>query len=335
MSEKHPLSNIQLFNLSSIMQNMTNQHYRQLEKVVAYIDDCKTRRLPFSIVAAYWHVGRLVNVALSESLATDFLEQLVAALQSYQAANLSRYRIRQCMRFYLAFPDWAEVYPELSWTHYTMLLRLPEAEQRNYYAKIAAKHHWTSAQLRRQIASKQYERTHARSNYLPLIKDNYILEFTELPSPLNFSERTLELALIDKLQDFLLELGNGFSFVARQKLITTETGKRLFIDLVFYHIELNCFVLIDLKITPLNHHDVGQMDMYVRLFEDRYRRKDDQPTIGIVLCPTIDPTIVKYSVIADQKQVFASTYQLSTPLENDLPPNLLQQMTAQLQSVSK
>lgn len=283
------------------MQNLPNPLTQQLDQVVAYIADCKARRLPYSVVAAYWHVGRLtVSNCPEPSQQATYLLRLAKRFETYPEAGMTPTRLRQCVRFFTAFPEWTSVHPELSWTHYQILQRLTTPEQRAYYSHTAAAHHWSTQQLRRQIQSQQYERIHAPSSYLPFIKDTYILEFTDLPTADKFSESTLENALIDKMQDFLLELGNGFSFVARQKMITTATGKRFYIDLVFYHIELRRFVLIDLKITPLGHADIGQMDMYVRLYENRYRQATDQPTIGVVLCPSKDPTIVQYSVISER-----------------------------------
>lgn len=146
-----------------------------------------------------------------------------------------------------------------------------------------------------------------------MIRDKYVLEFVELPPQEHLLERDLEQAVLDQLQYFLLELGSGFAFVGRQKRIITETGKQFFIDLVFYHVHHKCFVLIDLKTGELSHRDIGQMDMYVRLYDHKYRGPADAPTAGIILCTAKDQSLVKYSMLRDSPQVFASTYILYLP----------------------
>jgi len=149
------------------------------------------------------------------------------------------------------------------------------------------------------------------------IRDPYVLEFLHIPASTSYLEQDLEQALIDKLRHFLLELGKGFSFVGRQYRISTETTE-FYIDLVFYHYILKCFILIDLKTGKLTHQDIGQMDMYVRLFEDRIKTEGDNPTIGIILCTEKDETIVRYSVLKDSRQLFASRYKLYLPSEQEL-----------------
>lgn len=151
-----------------------------------------------------------------------------------------------------------------------------------------------------------------------IIKDPFVLEFLQVKQGANISEKELETALIDKLKHFLLELGNGFAFVDRQHRITTETGMHFYIDLVFYNYILKCFLLIDLKMTKLTHQDIGQMDMYVRIFEDLRKQEGDNPTIGLILCTEKDRTVVKYSVLNDSKQIFASKYQTYLPTEKQL-----------------
>ena len=146
-----------------------------------------------------------------------------------------------------------------------------------------------------------------------IIKDPFVLEFLNVKQGEKLSERELETALIDKLQQFLLELGNGFAFVGRQHRITTETGKHFYIDLVFYNYILKCFLVIDLKTEELSHQDIGQMDMYVRMFEDLRKQEGDNPTIGLILCTEKDKTVVKYSVLNESKQIFASKYQTYLP----------------------
>lgn len=224
---------------------------------------------------------------------------------------------------------------ELSWSHYRLLIRVEKPEARTWYMNEAAEQNWSVRVLERQINSLYYERLkmsrdkkavvkEMQEQTKPLaasspdfIKDPYVLEFLDLRDKHSFRESDLEQAIIGKLQAFMLELGRGFAFVARQQRISTET-KDFFIDLVFYNYLLKCFVLIDLKTGELTHQDIGQMDMYVRLYEDKYKSSDDNPTIGIILCTDRDETVVKYSVLKENKQLFASKYKLYLPSEKEL-----------------
>ncbi|MBA4416733.1 MAG: DUF1016 domain-containing protein [Syntrophus sp. (in: bacteria)] len=224
---------------------------------------------------------------------------------------------------------------ELTWTHYRLLIRVEKEKAREWYMNEAADQNWSTRALERQINSLYYERLIMSKDKAPVmeemrektapfapapedfIKDPYVLEFLGLPDVRQFRESELEQAIVDKLQAFMLELGRGFAFVARQKHISTET-KDFFVDLVFYNYILKCFVLIDLKTGELTHQDIGQMDMYVRLYEDKLKGPDDNPTIGIILCTEKDATVVKYSVLKENKQLFASKYKLYLPTEQEL-----------------
>jgi len=225
--------------------------------------------------------------------------------------------------------------PELTWTHYRLLMRVENPKARAYYLTESADQSWSVRALERQINSLYYERILASRNREPVveemrqkttalapqpqdfIKDPYVLEFLGLQDKSHLRESELEQAIIDKLQAFLLELGKGFAFVARQQHIRTET-KEFFVDLVFYNFILKCFVLIDLKSGELSHQDIGQMDMYVRLYEDKFKASDDNPTIGIILCTEKDETIVKYSVLEENQKLFAAKYKLYLPTEQEL-----------------
>jgi predicted nuclease of restriction endonuclease-like (RecB) superfamily len=197
----------------------------------------------------------------------------------------------------------------------------------DYYCREAREQNWTVRQLERHIKSQSFLRLlstqaststlSSATDHLEFIKDPYVLEFLQLPETGQLKESRLEQAIIDELQKFLLELGKGFSFVARQMRISTETS-HFFIDLVFYNYLLKCFVIIDLKTGRLSHQDIGQMDMYVRMFDDLKRGEDDNPTIGIILCDSKDETVVKYSVIKENPQLFASKYQRILPTEEEL-----------------
>jgi len=224
---------------------------------------------------------------------------------------------------------------DLSWSHYRNLMRVENPKARQYYINEAANQNWNVEQLKRQINSFYYERLIAtndkqavineaneklkplETNLNEIIKDPNILEFLGLKQDRKYLEQEIEQAIIDNLQTFLLEFGKGFAFVARQQHIRTET-KDFYIDLVFYNYLLKCFVLIDLKTNELTHQDVGQFDMYVRMYDDLKRTETDNPTIGILLCTDKDETIVKYSVLKDNEKLFASKYMLYLPTEKEL-----------------
>lgn len=228
---------------------------------------------------------------------------------------------------------------ELSWTHYRLLMRVENKNARNYYIEETIAQNWSTRALDRQISSFYYERllssknkkstaTEAKRNVRQLvlrpedfIKDPFVLEFLNLPSGSGYLEKDIEAAIISKLQQFLLEMGKGFSFVARQNRISAE-DEHFYVDLVFYNYILKCFVLIDLKLGKLTHQDIGQMDLYVRWFEDNEKTETDNPTIGIILCSQRNETIVKYSVLKESKQIFASRYKLYLPSEKELKKEL-------------
>ncbi len=223
--------------------------------------------------------------------------------------------------------------PNLSWTHYRILLKVESKTARDYYIKETAENNWSTRALERQVNSLYYERIissqdktavknealQKTKNLKPqdLLKDPYVLEFLDIKMDTKYLESELEEALISRLNEFLLELGKGFAFVARQKRIPTET-KNYYVDLVFYNYLLKCFVLFDLKVGELTHKDIGQMDFYVRYFEDNIKADNDNPTIGVLLCTYKDETLVKYSLLNDSKQLFASKYKLYLPTEKEL-----------------
>ena len=229
---------------------------------------------------------------------------------------------------------------ELTWTHYKMLMRVKKEEARIWYMNEAADSGWSTRQLERQINSFYYERLLASHDKAPVrgeaeekladmpsesfIKDPYVLEFLDIMEHTAYRENELERALLDKLQDFLLELGRGFAFVARQYRITVD-GDHFYCDLVFYNYILKCFLVIDLKIGKLIHEDIGQMDFYVRYFEKEVRQPNDHPTIGLILCSDKSDAMVKYTLLDDSKQLFASKYQLYLPTEEELRKELDQE----------
>ncbi|MCY7310151.1 MAG: PDDEXK nuclease domain-containing protein [Chitinophagaceae bacterium] len=234
---------------------------------------------------------------------------------------------------------WDTLRPELSWTHYRLLLAVENIEARKYYMNEAAENNWSTRLLERQINSFYYERllssknkkeiishtkkeaTTDKPSVLDFIKDPYILEFLNLSANATLYEKELETELLNKLQHFLLEMGKGFSFVARQQRISAD-GDDFFVDIVFYNYILKCFVLIDLKTGKLTHQDIGQMDFYVRYYEEKIKQKADNPTIGIILCAEKNETIARYSVLTENKRLFASKYKLYLPSEKELAKEL-------------
>lgn len=288
-----------------------------------------------AMVEAYWLIGqRIVEEEQSgqhkAEYGTRLIEELSTALTADFGKGFSYANLYNCRKFYLTFPDQEILYTacrDLSWSHLRLIMRLDLSQAIDYYCREARAQNWTVRQLERNIKSQSFQRllstqvspssTQAASAHLEFIKDPYVLEFLQLPEAGKVKESRLEQAIIDELQKFLLELGKGFSFVARQMRISTETT-HFFIDLVFYNYLLKCFVIIDLKTGKLSHQDIGQMDMYVRMFDALKRGEDDNPTIGIILCDSKDETIVKYSVIQESQQLFASKYQRILPTEEEL-----------------
>ncbi|MCB9351771.1 MAG: DUF1016 family protein [Lewinellaceae bacterium] len=270
---------------------------------------------------AYWLIGRLLalEAKVAREDAARVARHLARRLEQDLGPGYTPGKLRQMYELYRAFPDQSTLRPELSWSHYQLLLKVAYPDARNFYYEETAINHWSTRELARQIESRYYERQLAPGGP---IKKHFVLEFLGLEEAEKMQESCLEEALLDKLQHFLMELGKGFAFIGRQKRVVTSSGKQFYIDLAFYHFLLKCFVLVDLKIGELTHRDIGQMDMYVRLYEDKWRGEGDNPTLGIILCSRKDQTIVQYSVLKESRQLFASTYQLYLPTEEELSERL-------------
>ena len=294
----------------------------------------------FAMVTAYWNVGRLIvedeqqgNTRAEYGKA--ILADLAKRLTDEFGKGFDERELRRIRQFYLVFPKWDALRPELTWTHYRLLIRVQNEQARLWYMNEAAEQTWSSRQLDRQISVLYYERLlnstdtlsvrkEAENNLAQLapqefIHDPYVLEFLNLKNYPALHETDIEKSLINNLQSFLLELGKGFCFVARQKLMRYD-NEDFYVDLVFYHSILKCHVLIDLKLGKLTHQDVGQMDSYIRMFDDLYKHTDDNPTLGLILCSDKNEAVVKYSVLAEHRQIFASKYLLELPT-----PEVLQQ----------
>lgn len=291
--------------------------------------------------------GKKVIDTLSAGLATRFgsgfsaanlknFRQFYAIYQNRQIGYLPGSQLPATGKSYPLGSELVQSFsPLLSWSHYRALMRVADEKARQFYEQEAIDCGWSKVQLERQIHSSYYQRILANGGQLgltdvsrdrlpgetqdpeSLIKSPYVLEFLGLSDDPNLHESTLEKAIMDNLQAFLLELGKGFSFVARQKHIRFDEDD-FYIDLVFYNYLLKCFVLIDLKMGKLNHRDIGQMDGYVRLFEDRFKVAGDKPTIGLILCTGKSEAIAKYSILNESRQIFASEYLKYLPTEEQL-----------------
>ena len=292
------------------------------------------------MVTAYWNVGRLIvedeqKGHIRAEYGKAILADLSKRLTDEFGKGFDERELRRIRQFYLVFPKWDALRPELTWTHYRLLIRVQNEQARLWYMNEAAEQTWSSRQLDRQISVLYYERLlnstdtlsvrkEAENNLAQLapqefIHDPYVLEFLNLKNYPALHETDIEKSLINNLQSFLLELGKGFCFVARQKLMRYD-NEDFYVDLVFYHSILKCHVLIDLKLGKLTHQDVGQMDSYIRMFDDLYKHTDDNPTLGLILCSDKNEAVVKYSVLAEHRQIFASKYLLELPT-----PEVLQQ----------
>ena len=272
----------------------------------------------------------------------DLMSRVSAQLTAEFGAGFDRWNLYKMSQFYRLFPNLDALRPNLSWTHYRLLLRVDDQAARTWYMNEAADQNWSTRALDRQIGTLYYERLLASRDRKPVrdeaaekladlpitprefVRDPVLLEFLGLPGTGKLLESRLEDALLDNLQAFLLELGKGFAFVARQQRVSTES-KDFYIDLVFYNYLLKCFVLFDLTTDELTHQDIGQIDMYVRLYDDQRRGPDDGPTVGIILCAHKDHTVVRYSVLHRHEQLFASKYRLILPTEAELRAELIRE----------
>ncbi len=336
------MSNIDKLQLLPSTGNLT----ADIKAILTEARSVTVRAINTTMVSAYWLIGKRIVVeeqkgsdkaAYGEGLLKKLSKELTAEFgNGFSYANL--YNMRQ---FYMTYSNSEIFYTlcrELPWSHNRLIMRVQDSKAREWYLREAAREQWSVRQLERNINSFYYQRqlesglvesensTRCVENSNSIdprqfVKDPYVLEFVGLPAYPDHKEKELEDALTDKMQDFLLELGKGFSFIKRQYRISTETS-HFYIDLVFYNYILKCFVLIDLKAAKLTHQDVGQMDMYIRMFDDIKKGPDDNPTIGILLCADKDETVVKYSVLNESKQIFASKYLPYLPTEEELKREL-------------
>jgi len=308
------------------------------------------RKKAFSVagkvaILTYWNVGRrIVEEEQQGNSRADYGKKIIPALaesltskygSGYSKRNLAYYR-----KFYLEFSDFEILHTHvqnLNWSHIRRILSVSNPEARNWYLKTAAKDMWSVKTLDRNISTQYYERRLAaqcdeknelvlqsESDPMEYIKNPMVAEFMGFRRDKNYSESQLEQALVDNLEKFILELGRGFAFVERQKHIVTDTAD-FYIDLVFYNFKMKRFVIFELKTHKLTHQDIGQLDMYVRMYDDLVKGTDDAPTIGVLLCTDTDSTIARYSVLHESDQLFATKYMTYMPTEDELRNEIEQQ----------
>lgn len=315
---------------------MNEKFYNEIKNILNIARNKVYKTANFVMVEAYWNIGKSIIEEQGGNEKAEYGAGLIKELSKQMTQDFGKgftvTNLKYMRQFYLMFPNSHALRDELSWTHYRLLIKVENDNARDFYMQEAAKSQWSTRQLERQINSFFYERLLSSKNKKQvadeiqtlepakkpedIIRDPYVLEFLGLSSNDDFYESDLEQALITHLQKFLLELGRGFSFVARQKQITFD-GRHFRIDLVFYNYVLKCFVLIDLKVGDLTHQDLGQMQMYVHYYERELMNEGDNPPIGIVLCADKSESVVKYTLPENETQIFASKYKLYLPSEEE------------------
>ena len=318
--------------------------YGEIRQSIIQVQNKVQQAVNFGMVQLYWEVGRRLDEACDGQRA-DYGKEILKVLSAKLTEEFGKaYSVRnlQMMRqFYVAFPIANTLCSQLSWSHYRLLMRVNDIDARNYYEKECAADGWSVRELERQITTFAYQRTVAHQQgqeklptkaepkpvpYKDFIRDPYVLEFLELTPPAEFYEKDIEQGIIEHLQKFLLELGRGFSFVARQKHIEID-GDHFYIDLVFYNYILKCFVLIDLKLGKVKHQDIGQMQMYVNYYKSNMLTEGDNEPIGIVLCAEKNEAVVKYTLGSDSNtHIYASKYMPYMPTEEELKKELNSQI---------
>lgn len=310
--------------------SLENSLFHSIKTLILQSRERVFRMANSTLLLTYWQIGQLIvedeqqgkqRAEYGKYTLKNLSKQLTLEFgKGFDYTNLSNMR-----KFYLTFPIVDALRQELSWTHYRLLIKINNEEKINYYLNESIENNWNYRDLKRQINALTFERIvqhqpkkiTQKPDIKSMLKDPYIFEFLGLNPNEKNSENNIESAIIDHIQRFLMEFGKGFAFVARQQHIVTDTSD-FFIDLVFYNYILKCFVIIDLKAGELTHQDIGQIDMYVRMYDDLKRGDDDNPSIGILLCTEKDETIVKYSVLNDKNNLFASKYLMYLPKEEEL-----------------
>ena len=328
-------------NEMEIFDNNGQETYRLIRNSVIAAQGKVYAAVNSAMVNAYWEIGEQIYKACGKNDRAEYGKNLLRYLSERLTAEFGKgfdeSNLRRMRQFYLTFPIRDTLCHELSWSHYRVLMRISDKTARDFYTEECAKSAWSVRQLERQIHTMYYQRllasrdkesvsaeiqtTEPKPEYEKAVKDPYVMEFLQIKPDTHVYESDIEQALLDHLQEFLLELGRGFSFVARQKRFTVD-GQDFFIDLVFYNYILKCFVLFDLKTGTLTHQGLGQMQMYVNYYTRELMNEGDKPPIGIVLCAEKNDAIVKYTLPEDNDQIFASKYYTYLPTEEELKREL-------------
>lgn len=318
------------------------------DRIVPIIESSRNRILRTinqEIVQTYWQIGKEIIVEeqhgqnraeYGKAIIDTLSEQLIGTF----GKGFTKRNLRAMRQFYRIYENWHAVRAELSWTHYRQLISIDDSSKRSFYEIECINNQWSTRELDRQINSLLFERltlSKEKSEVLAiakqgqqilepkdLVKDPYVLEFLGLPQSAKLFERDLESALIEHLQQFLLELGKGFSFIARQQRIIMD-DENFYVDLVFFNYQIKCFVLIDLKIGKLTHQDLGQMQMYVNYYTREKMNEGDNKPIGIVLCADKSNAVVRFTLSEENQQIFASRYKLYLPTEEELRIELIKE----------
>ena len=320
---------------------ISNNYISEIKKILKNARQKAYTAVNSAMVEAYWKIGRRIveeeqNGKERAEYGKEILQNLSKELTEEFGKGYSYRTLREIRQFYLMFSDfekWRTVSAKLTWSHFQKVLRVSDEKARIFYLTEAAENMWSVRTLDRNISTLYYNRIVASIDKKMVedemkekvkslqteefIKNPVVLEFLDLPANMSYTESQLEKALTDDIQKFMMELGKGFAFVERQQHIRTENSD-FYIDLVFYNYILKCFVIVELKTEKLTHQDIGQLDMYVRMYDDLKKQENDNPTIGLLLCTETDRTIIKYSVLNDNKNLFASKYVNYLPSEEEL-----------------
>ena len=320
---------------------ISNNYINEIKKILKNARQKAYTAVNSAMVEAYWEIGRRIveeeqRGKERDEYGKEILQNLSKELTEEFGKGYSYRTLREIRQFYLMFSDfekWRTVSAKLTWSHFQKVLRVSDEKARIFYLTEAAENMWSVRTLDRNISTLYYNRIVAsidkktvenemkektkKLQAKEFIKNPVVLEFLDLPSNMSYTESQLEKALTDDIQKFMMELGKGFAFVERQQHIRTENSD-FYIDLVFYNYILKCFVIVELKTDKITHQDIGQLDMYVRMFDDLERSETDNPTLGILLCTKTDETIAKYSVLAENKHLFATKYLPFLPTEEEL-----------------
>lgn len=312
----------------------TTQLYNDVCTIIDYGRQQAYSAVNSTMIVTYWNIGkRIVEEEQQGKERAEYGERIIENLSEQltmkYGKGFSKRYLAYFRMFYLTISD-IEILQSrlqnLTWTHITKVLRVDDPTAIRWYLETASKEMWSVRTLDRNISTQYYERHYSlpqlptseeEPNKLELLKNPIVAEFLGFKQDNSFSEEELETSIINHLQEFLMEMGRGFAFMGRQQLVRTDT-QDYFIDLVFYNVVLKCYVLIDLKIGTISHQDVGQMDMYVRMYDELKRTEGDNPTIGIVLCSETSKDIARYSILKGNEQLFAAKYKTYLPSEEQL-----------------